>query len=307
MRFLPGPLKKFINENLTSWWWKLAFYKRCEARKELIKESRKFKVPTLTDRLEWVKSRKKSDTLFIFGNGSSIARYTDSDWKEIARHDVALVNDGISMPITPQYFFVEAGCKDSLIFNIHKKGEELRETAILYRMDEIFKYFYKQIPRFLRPQVIPYSAIVPSYLTHQHLDYFYDRVSASGIDQKVFYEGLVIDSFGSIVRALNFGIVMGYKELVLCGVDLKSGEYFFDLMKDSLQKNGFMIPVNSVSNQSQVHNTVDKTRRSITADDVMYAIAGKLAPSRNVKVSVYREDTLLFPKIPLYERNWKSV
>jgi hypothetical protein len=293
--------KMFIRINGNLWWLKMRFLKQSKEISKLKKKCSYYKTKTLAQQLPEIKKKKKSDTLVIFGNGSSLAGYTKSEWDEVSQFDTLVVNDGIIIPVVPTYFFLEAGCKDSLINNIHLRADDLKETAILYRMDEIFKYYYKHSPRQLKENVVGYACVVPGYKSLHDLSYFYTKVAKTRIDQSALEKGIIIDSFGSIVRAMIFGISLGYKEIILCGVDLKSGQYFFDVLKKDLESKGFMIPVNSISNQSKVHNTVDKSRRSITADDVMYAVHDYLARPLGVDIFVYRDSSLLYPRIPLYK------
>jgi hypothetical protein len=300
-RSLLQKLKAVVNGSSILRWNKTNFYHRFHKARALKKISKKFAYQDLGKAWGKIQSFKKSDTLFVFGCGTSLLTYTSKDWEHVARHDILLVNDALLAPVDPTFYLVETGCRDSLINNIYVKREKLEKSAILYRADDVFPFFRKQIPHSLKPHVYLYSALVPGYRSEMELREYYLQLVKHKPMSSWAKQGIVADSYGSIIRAVHLGICLNYKKVILCGVDLSTGEYFFDKMKEQLATQGLMTPNNTLVNQGQVHNTVNKSIRTVTADMVLYALSEVLAPSMGMEIYTYRDSSLLHPRIPLYK------
>lgn len=293
-------LRPLIEKNDYLWWHKIRTFNRLKMLFRLKEFSKNYVFPHIGQHLETLRSKKKSDQLFIFGGGASIASYTEGDWEKIKSKDTMAVNDSIILPIIPDFYFLEAGCRDSLIYNLFQRESDLQNTAILYRQDSVFAYFRKQVPLSLKKNIYLYSHMTPRFASEYRMKYYYRKAYEQNLHLDAIHSGLLIDGFSSIVRAIHFGVLLGYKEIILCGVDLNNGRYFYDEMAKNLEAKGYRIPINSLVNQSGVHNTVDKSRRAITTDMVLYSVIEDFASPLGAKVMTFKNTSLLNPRVPSF-------
>ncbi len=294
-------LRKLINNHFWPWILKIRFIQPLKYSYQLKKASRLYRFKTLGNSLEEIRSYKKSDHLFIIGGGESLNTYSKKEWDFIKSHDILIINDNLLLDLDANYYFIEAGCKDSLINNIYVQNERMLKACILYRYDGVFSYFRKQIPKELLSRVFLYSCLKPGYESMDFLRRFYLHFSDLKFFRNVFSRGLFLDGYGSVVRSIQFGLGLDYKKITLCGVDLNSGAYFFDSRKSEFELKGMMLPINSKVNQTKLHNTADKSKRETTVDEVIYKLNECWLSRAGVELNLYRQTSLLFPGIPVFK------
>lgn len=158
---------------------------------------------------------RKSDTVFICGTGALILSITPSEWAQMARHDIFSFRDfprqtfvkadyhvtgeiddadiyAAAINTNPRYdktlFMVQEG------FTAHM-GNRLLGRLKLRKGAPVFRYRRRG-----RGQSIPYS--------------------------KTFAEG-VVHGHGSVVGMVNIAYILGWKRVVLVGIDLYDHRYFY--------------------------------------------------------------------------------
>lgn len=168
---------------------------------------------------------KNSDTLFIFGSGSSINEISDEEYKNIGKHDVAGFSKTILLEKVNYTYYLDRG-------GASNKG------ALFYQK-KFCKYFVKKISEnkyfnntiFILPST--YVASFTNFLfgdkifpiTKKFFLFITNRFNSKYPTSK-FEHGLSHRA-GSLCDVINFGVIMNYKRIVLVGVDLYNNQYFF--------------------------------------------------------------------------------
>ncbi len=175
-----------------------------------------------------LRATRKSDTLFIFGCGYSLNDISKSEWERIGAHDTIGFNW-----FNNQNFI---RCDYFLIREITSYAHEYRNpfTYIrkLKKYSNLFKKdFYKNTVFILQKE---WRAVASQYFAGlgflpENAKVFPYKSVARG-EQKnpteQISDGLVHGPC-TLAELVNFGVVMGYKNIVLTGVDLYDQRYFW--------------------------------------------------------------------------------
>jgi hypothetical protein len=158
---------------------------------------------------------RRSDTAFIFGSGSSLNAIRADEWRAIARCATVSFRD------FPRQSFVRAdyhltGEVDSL----DEYASRLRENP-LYRdtvfvVQEGWRAFNGN--NLLGRNLLPVGARVFRYTRTAR--------GRQAPPTSAFRDGLV-HGFGSVFPTTNFAYLMGFRRIVLAGVDLNDKRYFW--------------------------------------------------------------------------------
>jgi hypothetical protein len=162
-----------------------------------------------------LRATRRSDTVFVFGSGYSLNAITRSEWDAIARHDT------VSFRAFPRQSFVRA--------DYHVSGEVdfLDEYAERLRDNPL----YADTVLVLQEGWPAFNSnnLVGRGLLRDGARVFRYRRTARGRyapPSRTFDAGLV-HGFGSIISVTNFAYLMGWRTIVLAGVDLNDKRYFW--------------------------------------------------------------------------------
>lgn len=178
---------------------------------------------------------KSSDTLFVLGSGPSINRISAERWQLIAAHDTVGFNWWLYHSFVPKFYFFEVIAKEELptafdsyltladrraadyASTIKVAMELLRSgTQTLHHLPPAFRKNLFAAHKIEAPaRNEPELARALAYL--QHRGAF--RVTGRFSD--------LLKYAASLTTMLVFALKLGYKRIVLCGIDLKTPDYFF--------------------------------------------------------------------------------
>lgn len=202
--------------------------------------------------------KKGSDTLFILGSGASINTISQKGWETIKE------NSSIGLNFWPIHDFVP-----SLLMFEMPRGERgkvfydvLRMKKDLYiKIPLIFKGLYKNRKDFYGIDQ------VKSLFDEDLIDTIYlsRELSIPGRNQREFAKGLIhLDALGffsnknqisslgqyrgTVTCAIIFGIKAGYKNIVLCGIDLNDTKYFYEESSQYYRDKGIEVPESGQTN-----------------------------------------------------------
>lgn len=179
---------------------------------------------------------KKSDTLFILGSGPSINQISSDRWQAIARHDSIGVNMWLYHRFVPTFYVVESAsyngprekvCRE-LVRLSHLRGREYAKTikvvTDLYQPDP--QYVFDLAPEFRENLFAAYN--VPLVARDQReFERGIAYLQRKGLFQPGPRIGWLLKYGLSLSLVITFGLRMGYKRMVLCGIDMNSQEYFY--------------------------------------------------------------------------------
>ena len=187
---------------------------------------------------EDLERRKTSDTLVVLGSGPSINHITAERWQAIARCDTAGFNLWVFHPFVPRMYFIESIYRErdeATNRYLEKYNACVRARASEY--DSTLKVVTGMHPRGRHsvlewPQAwktgfravcdLPVPARNESEL--EYLVSYQQSRGAFGPWNRLPY----LFKYGSTVIAMiALGVRMGYRNIILCGIDLDVNQYFY--------------------------------------------------------------------------------
>ncbi len=250
-------------------------------------------------------AKRKSDTLFVLGSGASIHDLNETEWAAIAAADSVGFNNWSLHPFIPTFFVTEPG-KDlaelALEYrNLERRGYGVAKVPILlkdvekYRYDEV-RQVLEAMPERLLPQVI----LSWDWEIHdQRLGHF--RRYLRYLDRS----GLLLSDATPVLRkrASVFYLLMlalraGYRQVVLCGIDLNNADYFFERDRAVLAQEGYWLP--ALKPADTTHKTNDPEFGAITIAAAIQALRDEVLVRRGLQIAVAFKSSGLYPALPAY-------
>lgn len=237
---------------------------------------------------------RKSDTVFIYGSGWSLNDITPAEWAHMSAHDTFGFTGFVYQKwIKVGYHLIRGGIEGSLVWRAY--AEDFCATlnqnpnfddAILVMQGEYFAMFANQL--------LGYRMIRPGTRIFR-----YQTARGDGPPTRSFADG-IRHTAGTLCDVVNVAACMGWKHIVLAGVDLYDSRYFW-LPKDAtvgVDERGLMQPV-EVSGRGQrfdqPHNTV---RNGMVV--LMEQWRAHLQREHGIEMSVLNPRSLLAEVMPVY-------
>jgi hypothetical protein len=181
---------------------------------------------------------KVSDTIFILGSGKSVSELSEDHFAEIAEHVSVGINLWVAHPFVPDSYSFEAGGfppSDLDLFQMRQMGRELARGDVLNRKPKIV---------LLRPSAPSrHCQFVPIPDALNSLTFLYGRSNVPELELGIVKRGIrdflrrylgssaprhaLPDNGASVVRMIFLALSLGYKKIVLVGVDLNRSPYFW--------------------------------------------------------------------------------
>jgi hypothetical protein len=248
--------------------------------------------------------KPSADTFFILGSGASINALTPGNFAEIARHrSVGINNWPIHEFVPDMYSF------DSVPW-VGDGNNFRRSLDLLHREDIVRARPLVLVVRLKNPAEIEVLETIPPKLKDQV--HFYGRVLPATRSVKNLTsdmrnsmvrvlprtEGIVLDSGASIVRLVGIGLSLGYKKIVLAGVDLNNTQYFWE---DNPSYNAESVINTPVNNQSQAsHETTSTWIRPFSVVDMLRGLATVVSGDFGGQISIASAQSRLASFLPVY-------
>ncbi|NMA84153.1 MAG: hypothetical protein GX962_09870 [Epulopiscium sp.] len=250
-------------------------------------------------------SHKKSDTLFIMGSGNSINYIDFFEWNHIKNNDSLGINSWIIHDHIATFYMFEMSRDPETaklyIDILDKKCKEFKSTPFILK-----SYNYNTFNDYKLPEIISRNIYLPNdiEIPIRHIKNMKRAFSyIENYDGKNFAteRDLLWKSRASISMAIFFAFYAGYKNIVLCGVDLNNTKYFYDIDRSYYEQKGLRI--GQTGQSGEIHKTMRSELSRITIDKVIYEIDTFLK-KKGVNLYVQSKKSALYPKIKHY--NYKT-
>lgn len=244
------------------------------------------------------------DTFFILGSGSSIESLEPRHFLEIANQRSVGINNWLVHPFVPDLLSFES------VPSVGDGGDFGRALRLLERPDvqvvlpkililrprtEPEMAQLALIPRVLQSQTFIYGRLSPATRVDSNLpadfQIFFDKVSKNS-------QNLVLDSGASVVRMTTFALLLGFRRIVLCGVDLVGSKYFWEKNPAYLDQIFSPWPVNN--QKSSQHETLGTTTRPFAVDQMLFGLAQYLRSRGGAQIYVSSRASALSSFLPVY-------
>lgn len=247
---------------------------------------------------------KKSDTLFLLGSGPSINRLSEGNFREIGEHDSIGFNFWLAHDFIPTYY----------LFQLPSHSR----TPFLELFDQ-FHHKYADLPFILRGSALarnridfddPKIAHIKTkdvYLLNEYaissrcsidIIMLIDYAAMLGFMEFGRIAGMVPKWRGTLGLLISLAYQMGYKKIVLCGMDMQDNLHFWDDSRYSELKKRFSLP-----DGTNITEMTNPDRSTNTVPNYVYALSDWMREKNNVEVYVANPQTVLYPRVPLY--GWK--
>lgn len=224
--------------------------------------------------------KKKSDVVFICGTGNSINNIKKKTWRIMEKYDI------ISFRDFPR--------KEGVKVDYHISGEidNSKNYAQIINKNLNYKYTYLIIQDGFR--AIKGNTLIGKKLLNLNFKIF--RYKRKNIDKmmnfsKKFNEGIV-HSFNSLISVINIAFIMGWKKIILVGIDMDTHKYFYhksNKVRD-VEKKG-ITPTSSYTNR-------DKTL-------LLISLWNKRFQKKGISLFIYNKNSYLKKTLPLF--NWSIL
>lgn len=164
---------------------------------------------------EDLRTSRKSDTVFVCGTGYSVLSITPEEWGRIGQHDVLSFRD------FPKQNFVKADFHvTGEIDDVDQYAQAINDNPLY---DETFFLVQEGISACMGNRLLGWRK-----LSEGRKIFRYRRLGRAMMIpfSRSFSDG-VVHGFGSIVGMVNIAYLLGWKHIVLVGIDLYDHRYFF--------------------------------------------------------------------------------
>lgn len=245
---------------------------------------------------------RQSDTLFILGSGASINELNPTFWKHVAKFDSIGFNNWLIHYFVPNFYMREAprDLRTEYAFtDMLRKKEDYKVVPFILRRGLTARRLalWSDTLRLLRS--VPTGTLcLPDVVnapaeTEDEMRKFCRIWRRLGLQKDI---NLHIDCRASLSQLLYFGFVQGYSDIVLCGIDLNTAEYFWE---DSRWKGGKVDLPSSTPTRGQ-HKTMDPTF-GLPIKSVVAAMHDELLKPAGVRLYVARPSSALADFLPVYD------
>ncbi|MDA8094330.1 MAG: hypothetical protein M0T84_10540 [Betaproteobacteria bacterium] len=249
-------------------------------------------------------ARKRSDTLFILGSGASVLTYGDDEWAKIAAADSLGFNYWIVHPFVPTHYVFELTKLEwdlaCISQNLAVRGDVTSQAALYMKDAERFDpatihAAVEALPRFGGNALhLMWEAEIPGDTLPE-----FARAVAS-LERMGCFSGAgwaVPRKRATLFFAVNLAVRAGYRQIVLCGVDLNNTRYFFK-SEGFAAAAGLCIPPDYQS--GPVHKTNDPTHGEVTIGAILDVYDRLVLQPRGIALSVAKSSSALHPRFPAY-------
>ncbi len=178
---------------------------------------------------------RRSDVLFVLGTGPSINRISEARWQALARYDTLGMNFWLYHKFVPRLFFFEAidrrawpGLYDAFVPLVARRAAAYRDAT------KVVMELYRAGPQFIRDLAPEWKtnlyAVDPLQAparTPEELAYALRYLERKGLFRSAAHAQYLFKHNVSLSLILGFAVRMQYRKIVLCGMDLKTTEYFY--------------------------------------------------------------------------------
>jgi hypothetical protein len=242
--------------------------------------------------------RRSSDTLFILGSGPSVARVSDEQWKQVARHDSFGINFAFLLDFVPTFHIMEDG-KQAWLRGLVAEVLAPRRRRL---RDTVWFVSHKQPRRGIHPRTAP--ELFPEHPTVCVYPYpAVIRLEEDRPFRAADFEATAVYR-GTMSVVLHLALRMGYRRLVLLGVDLHTVAHFFDglpEMRDYTERHRRGLQQRlGVQHVSAFPSMIAAGNKYRPFDEYLYALHELHLRPRGIELAMGDGSSVLCPRIPAF-------
>jgi hypothetical protein len=248
----------------------------------------------------------KNKKLFILGSGGSVNNLKTEDWKEIEQNHSFSFNFFLAHKFTADAHFIEScinNREQSLYYELILQQNKHRRIPYILNLrhhgesilpipEDISDSFYAQIPvRWPSSN----KSIIKLLLKFGSLLY------------PINDPNFGIHHSSSVCYLLNLGVRLGFKHIVLVGIDMNNTDYFFYKQDDPISKELTKIYKSYYSSDEnqKTHRITDpkitNSYHALTTPEYIELYYNAVCKKKGVKLEVTNPSSLLAKFLPIYK------
>lgn len=244
-----------------------------------------------------------AETFYIMGSGASIENLTDEHFVQIASQTSVGINSWGVHPFVPDIYSFESVpwvgdgqdfARSMALLNRHDIRVRKPEVIILRPKTATEFENLKVLPDDLRDSVSFYGRVSPATRRYSNLVGDIARYFGHVVPR---YPSVVLDSGASVVRMVVLGIILGFRRIVLAGVDLNGSPYFWEKRPEYLLSLATAPPVNN--QLASTHETLSSINRPFGVKTMLRALDCFFQAERGGQLLVTSTDSALAEFLPV--------
>jgi len=256
-----------------------------------------------------LEAKPSADTFFILGSGGSINALTPGNFEEIGRQRSVGINNWPIHDFVPDMYSFDSVPWVGDGNNFRRSMDLLRREDIVNARPLVLVVRLKNpgelkvletIPPELRDNVHFYGRVMPATRKVKNLTRDVRDALASVLSRR---DGIVLDSGASIVRMVGIGLSLGYKNIVLTGVDLNNTQYFWENEPSYKAESVINSPVNNQG--PTTHETTNAWNRPFSVVDMVQSLAAVVAEDFGGQIFIASAESTLASFLPVY--SWAGL
>lgn len=245
--------------------------------------------------------KREGDAFYILGGSRSINNLSPLAWQEIGNSYSIGINNWFVHSFVPTYLLVEGW-----------RPRDLNTPAYFHFIESLGNYLQSEdVTLLIKNFGIHYFPVSELKLAGRKNIYSVPKLEIPGrsngeVAAAMHYANklglqkrFVLFSRVSVVMAMSIGYLMGFRQIVLCGVDLRDGKYFWE-EPDFKPHRAVTPPPASGQVVAARHSTVSPAINPVTADASIFSFNERILKPSGVQLYVSSEESALYPQIAAY-------
>lgn len=258
--------------------------------------------------LDIYRFKGNTDTLFVLGSGASINSISKNGWKTINKNNSLGLNFWPIHDFVPTFLMFEMprGERGNSFYEVLWKKKDLyANTPLIFKglfrnrkdfdgIDKVRTLFHKDL---IENIYLSYELSLPGRNENEF------KLGLKQLDMIGFFKkSNQIQSLGqyrgTVTCAVIFGIKAGYKNIVLCGVDLNNTNYFYEELAQYYTDMGISVP--STGQTETIHKTNIALPGVLPISKAIMLLQEFFSKKYDGKIYVSNNKSALYPELELY-------
>jgi hypothetical protein len=248
-------------------------------------------------------SLRASDTLFILGSAWSINEISDERWRVIGRCDSVGMNFWLAHPFVPRFlqfediaFGQQPEMHNAFLTLVERRADAYAGTVkIVTEVNPIgSRQTIFELPDVMKKNLYAGFSMPVVARTEEELRAGIRFMNSVGAFSQRGRTAWLFKYGGSVIAMMTLGVLMGYKRIVLCGVDLNRQDYFYqDRERYPEYADWEFVPRN------EVHRTTRRLPWLVPAQSAVCIFKELVLDPKGIELFVESRASTLYPKVPL--------
>jgi len=224
------------------------------------------------DALRALKALKPdASTAFILGTGASAADLSKQKLEHIQSQFSIGVNQWILHPLVPDLYAYEVHPDARLLQALDRPEVREKLPYLLFLKPSRPEDFSNasHLPEFMRRKSFLYSRVNIWTRRKSNIGRDFRKIVSS--QYSLSSPGVLLDNGASVARMIALSVMLGFRKVVLVGVDLSNVEYFWHRKPEILER--FGLSTFTTAQKGMVHETLNAQNRPFAISDYVVALS----------------------------------